>query len=45
MKTVVLEKQAFFKEINSLASYDAGMVGKMLMRENKCHSSHTVLFS
>ena len=44
MKTVVLEKQAFFNEINSLACYDAGMVGKKLMRENQGYSSHTVLF-
>jgi hypothetical protein len=45
MKTVLLEKQAFLNEINILASYYAGMVGKKLMRENQCHSSHTVLFS
>jgi hypothetical protein len=45
MKTVLIEKQAFLNEINILASYYAGMVGKKLMRENQGDSSHTVLFS
>jgi hypothetical protein len=45
MKTVLLEKQAFFNEIDILASYYAGMVGIKLMRENQCYNSHTVLFS
>jgi hypothetical protein len=45
MKTVLLEKQAFFNEINSLAFYYARMVGKKLMRENQGNSGHTALFS
>jgi hypothetical protein len=45
MKTVQLEKKAFFNEINRLIFYNTGVVGKKLMRENQGNSGHSVLYS